>query len=178
MSHPKQWTVWKSVCSCFAPVWNHMNFPPCYITFSLLLKLPDTALEGPVMSVCSGTDGFVGRTAKMLVARMYTWMKWKMSLMTLPQAETQQSTAHASFLPAFFLFWGFLFLSGLSSFPLNVPSVPNYLPSLPLTCLAHITLFHSPGPQMLSPLQPQWSVSHWPTDPFPAQPSRKQGSPP
>lgn len=93
-----------------------MNFPPCYTAFSLLLQLPDTALAGPVVSVCSGTDGFLERTAKGRMARMHTCMKRKTSLMTLPQAETQQSTAHASFLPAFFHFWVFYFYLGFLLF--------------------------------------------------------------
>lgn len=95
-------------------------------------------------------------------------------------ASSRNSAVYSTciFPPCFFPFLGFLFLSGLSSFPLNVPSVPNYLPSLPLTYLAHITLFHSPGSTDAEPPPALWSVSHWPTDPFPAQHSRKQGSPP
>lgn len=37
----------------------------------LVLKVSDTALEGLVMSVCLGTDGFMERTGKVLMARIF-----------------------------------------------------------------------------------------------------------
>lgn len=72
MSHLKQTpkvTVWKYVCSCFLPILNHGGFPPRYA--QLARKVSAAALEGLVTSVCLGTEGFMERTGKVLMARVF-----------------------------------------------------------------------------------------------------------
>lgn len=50
----------------------------------LVLKVSDRAAGSLVTSVCLGTDGFMVRTGKVLIARILVWMKQKMSLVKLP----------------------------------------------------------------------------------------------
>jgi len=100
------------------------GFSPTLHYAQLVLKVSDAALEGLVTSVCSGTDGFTERTGEVLMARIFVWMKQKMSLVTLPRAETRHSTAHTCF-SLFCIFYFYLdFL--LSPFPLNASAVPNH----------------------------------------------------
>lgn len=109
------------------------------------------------MSVCLGTDGFMERTEKVLMARIFVGMKQKMSLVTLPRAETQQCMAHTCF-SLLYVFYFYLDLF-LSPFPLSAPAVPHhpttlspfpsptwplelYPPALILQMLSHCILLH------------------------------------
>lgn len=64
VSHVEQTSkLWKRGQSCFPPVGNHVAFPTLH-SAQLVLKGSDTAFKSLVMSVCSGSDGFMEGTGE------------------------------------------------------------------------------------------------------------------